>query len=81
MKAIVDVVFERPVVTFESKRALEEVNKYQGHKNIWFVGSYTVFTVPLLESGVYSSVKVAEALGVDVRITHTTYYLPSYVYD
>ena len=37
-----------------------------GKNGVWFAGSYSLYTVPLLESGVISAVRVAEQLGVKV---------------
>jgi predicted NAD/FAD-binding protein len=55
--------FERPVVTFDSLRATQELWRLQGTDGIWFVGSYSVCGVPLLETAVSSAVQVAAALG------------------
>lgn len=60
------VEFERAVVNHTSQRALAQLDKLhqQPDRRVWFCGSYASPGIPLLESGVCSSVKVAAALGV-----------------
>jgi predicted NAD/FAD-binding protein len=62
---IADFSFERPVVTFESAAAMRELQASQGRQHVWFVGAYSLFSMPLLENGLTSAIKVASSLGVD----------------
>jgi predicted NAD/FAD-binding protein len=57
---------ERPVVTHDSARAVAELRALDDEvdRRVWLVGSYASEGVPLLESGVASSLRVAERLGV-----------------
>lgn len=62
------VVLQRPVVDERSVRAvarLAELHQQPGRR-IWFCGSYAAPGVPLLESAVQSSLRVAAALGTPV---------------
>lgn len=60
------IEFERAVVNHASRRALAQLDQLhqQPDRRIWFCGSYASPGIPLLESGVCSSVKVATLLGV-----------------
>ena len=60
----VDAVFQRPIVTCKTNSALNIIEEYQGKGNIYFAGSYNVYTVPLLESGLLSAMRVSESMGV-----------------
>ncbi len=57
---------QRPVVDQQSIRGLELMDGLhsESDRRIWFCGSYASPGIPLLESGVVSSLKVAEKLGV-----------------
>jgi len=58
--------FERAVVNHQSQQALERLCRLhtEPDRRVWFCGSYASPGIPLLESGVNSSVAVAERLGV-----------------
>ncbi len=58
---------QRPVVDRRSLRGLEKLSQIhqQPGRRIWFSGSYASPGVPLLESGVVSSLIVAKHLGVN----------------
>jgi len=56
--------FERAVVTSKSLEGLRLLNKIQGKRNIYFVGSYAYEGIPLLEGCICSSLLVAEKFGV-----------------
>jgi predicted NAD/FAD-binding protein len=58
-----DAYFERPVVTPDSLRCIARLAQLQGHRNLWFCGSYAELGMPLLETAVTSSVRVATMLG------------------
>lgn len=62
---IADFSFERPVVTKSSLRAMERLQESQGKGHVWFVGAYSLNSMPLLENGVKSAMRVARRLGVD----------------
>jgi hypothetical protein len=52
------------VVTNKSLAGLRLLNKTQGARNIYFVGSYAYEGIPLLEGCVCSSLNMAEHFGV-----------------
>ena len=58
--------FERPVVTTRSADAMRRLAGIQGSGGVWFVGAYALYSVPLLENGVRSGVRVAKSLGCNV---------------
>lgn len=60
------VTLERPSVTPDSLASLERLRALHRDpkRRLWFCGSYAAPGIPLLESGVRSSLSVAEALGV-----------------
>jgi len=62
---IADFAFERPVVTAASVRAMAALQEAQGDGHVWFVGAYSLNSMPLLENGVKSAMMVARHLGVD----------------
>lgn len=62
---ISDSSFERPVVTAESVQAMATLQKAQGTGHVWFVGAYSLDSMPLLENGVKSAMVVARRLGID----------------
>lgn len=71
--------FERAVVTSKSLQGLKLLNKIQGERNIYFVGSYAYEGIPLLEGCVCSSLNVAEKFGVKRSLVFgETPELPSY---
>ena len=63
-KIISRSVFERPLVTLDTKENLERFWAMQGQRNIWFVGAYADEGVPLLEGCVSSGSRVAAHFGV-----------------
>jgi len=60
--------FERPIVTQQSLAALDTLNQLhrEADRNVWFIGSYAAYGIPLQESAVKSSVNVAHQLGVRI---------------
>jgi predicted NAD/FAD-binding protein len=62
---LADYAFDRPVVTKASVAAMRRLAAYQGRGHVWFVGAYSLYSMPLLENGVKSAMTVARALGVD----------------
>lgn len=62
---LADYSFERPVVTPSSEAAMASLATLQGKGRVWFVGAYSRYTMPLLESGVKSAFEVSRSLGVD----------------
>ena len=65
-KTLLHVRLERPVVTFESMRANEKMAEglNDSARRIWFTGSYATKGIPLLETGVRSSIALAARHGV-----------------
>jgi predicted NAD/FAD-binding protein len=60
---ISSAALQRPVVKNESKGSWEQLKDYHHRgSTIWFVGSYAVAGVPLLESGVKSSESVVQQI-------------------
>ena len=59
---------QRPVVTQRSENAWQAISELhaQPDRRIWYCGSYASHGVPLLESGVVSSLNVATALGIEL---------------
>jgi len=55
---------QRPVVTPDSLVAWERLNRLhdQPNRRIWFCGSYAAYGIPLLESGVVSSLNVVRRI-------------------
>ena len=64
-KVISSISLQRPVVDWQSLAATKQIKEFhsQPDRRIWFCGSYASEGVPLLESGVVSSLNVAERLG------------------
>ncbi len=60
------------MVSFRSVDAIGSLWKEQGKQNIWFVGSYALYGMPLLETAVSSSIAVAQRLGVKCPWTGVT---------
>ena len=58
---------QRPIVTADSVNGLEQLKEVHREPNrrLWFCGSYASSGVPLLESGLTSSIHVARRLGVE----------------
>ncbi|XP_048588313.1 uncharacterized protein LOC5514463 isoform X2 [Nematostella vectensis] len=54
--------FERPVVTVETEKALENLKAIQGQDNVWYIGAYSLPGVPLLENAANSGLMIAERL-------------------
>lgn len=61
-----DAVFTRPLMEPGTRKHLQALHEHQGENGLWFVGSYTLFTMPLLEAGVTSAMAVAERFGCRV---------------
>ncbi|KAJ2159804.1 hypothetical protein GGF46_002744 [Coemansia sp. RSA 552] len=61
-KIIGESRFRRSLVTLDSQVRIDDVHRFQGVRNIWFVGAYVAPGVPLLEGCVRSAVDVARAL-------------------
>ena len=61
-------VLQRPVVnqsSIEGWKLLEQLHDEPGRR-IWFSGSYASYGVPLLESAVVSSIRIARCLGIQI---------------
>lgn len=69
-KVVAKFEFERPVLTLASESALERLQRVNGKHGVWFVGAYSLYTMPLLESGVRSSIRVANKLLAMKRVEH-----------
>jgi len=55
--------FVRPILNSSSSRGIEELKRLQGEGGLYFVGAYSLYSMPLLENGVRSSCLVAKELG------------------
>ncbi len=67
-RVLVDLLLQRPVVgpqSWKGWRLLEQMHRQSGRRT-WFVGSYASYGVPLLETGVQSASKVAQAIGCEL---------------
>ncbi len=51
------------MVSLSSIETIKSLWELQGAQRLWFVGSYSLYGMPLLETAVSSSVKVAKQLG------------------
>ena len=60
---ISDSWFERPLLTLNSLRGIRLLKERQGKGGLYFVGAYSLYSMPLLESGVKSSCYVSTMLG------------------
>lgn len=60
---VADSQFDRPVVSLESAKGMNDLEDCQGGGGLWYVGAYALFSVPLLENGVESAIRVANRLG------------------
>jgi predicted NAD/FAD-binding protein len=61
-KILFDTWFERPVMTIETNTALDLLASIQGQGNLWFIGAYSLYSMPLLENGTRSAIRVANRL-------------------
>lgn len=66
-----DATFQRPVVTTKSKAGMDLLTAQQGKQRTWFCGAYQLYSMPLLENGVRSGLKVAAMMGARVPISCT----------
>lgn len=57
--------FERPTLNTDTCRGIDKLREAQGEGGIYYVGAYSLYSMPLLENGVRSSCKVARMLGVE----------------
>lgn len=62
------VTLQRPLVTADSVGALADLAALhrQPDRRVWYCGSYAAEGIPLLESAVLSSMRVAQALGATI---------------
>lgn len=67
-KMLAKVKFTRPIVTQQSRAALQRLKtlQFQPDNNVWFCGSYMAEKIPLLDAAVDSSVAIAEFLDIDI---------------
>ena len=63
-KVIVNSWFERPTLNSKTVKGIDTLRECQGDGGLYFVGAYSLYSMPLLENGVRSSCKVATMLGV-----------------
>lgn len=61
-KILFQHTFERPLIDMAAAAAIKVIQEMNGTNNIWFIGSYSLYGMPLLENGAQSAFKVAEAL-------------------
>ncbi len=48
--------FNRPIIDEKATKGMELLQQLQGQDNIWYVGSYALYGMPLLENGVRSGI-------------------------
>lgn len=60
---LADVTFSRPLVTLESRQAVQALRKQDSHQRILLTGSYLCDGIPLLDGAVESSLRVAHLIG------------------
>jgi hypothetical protein len=69
-KILYEFSFERPIMDRAAADAVGTLERINGTGNIWFIGAYSIYGIPLLESAVLSAYRVVERLGVQPpRIT------------
>ena len=56
------IIFERPIVTADSLKAINRLKALNGQEGIWYCGAWTAHRIPLQESGVVSALTVFQAL-------------------
>lgn len=61
---VVDAMLQRPLMNKYSLNNLNELEKHQGKNHLWLIGAYSLYSMPLLENGVRSSIRIANRLGV-----------------
>jgi len=61
-KILFQHTFERPLIDMAAAAAIKVIQQVNGTNNIWFIGSYSLYGMPLLENGAQSAFKVAETL-------------------
>lgn len=61
-KIIVDAILDRPIMTLNCEKAMNLLSKIQGKNNIYYVGAYSLYSMPLLENGCRSSIRVVNSL-------------------
>lgn len=64
-KVIVNSWFERPTLNSSTGCGIDALRDAQGDGGLFFVGAYSLYSMPLLENGVRSSCKVAKMLGAE----------------
>jgi predicted NAD/FAD-binding protein len=66
-KLLAEAKVERPVVTTESVKAIEELRELRHRKSsrLWVTGSYAQWGIPLLEAAVVSAIEVSQSFGVE----------------
>lgn len=76
-KILYEFSFERPVMDVAAATAVANLEQINGDGNIWFIGAYSIYGIPLLESAVLSAYRVVERLGIiPPRIDHSQQRLP-----
>jgi predicted NAD/FAD-binding protein len=51
-KILHEYTFERPIMDSDALQSLKTLQRINGDHNLWFVGAYSTYNMPLLESGV-----------------------------
>jgi predicted NAD/FAD-binding protein len=59
---VVDVIFERPIMTMDSMQSLDLLAEINGRDGVWFIGAYSLYSMPLLENGARSAIRVANRM-------------------
>lgn len=56
----------RAIMTPESLKATQEIKAMQGHKNLWFCGSYVEPGGTLQEESLLSAMYIAKEFGIEI---------------
>jgi predicted NAD/FAD-binding protein len=51
-KILHEYTFERPIMDSSALKSLKTLERINGQNQLWFVGAYSTYNMPLLESGV-----------------------------
>lgn len=73
-KVMLQVRFERPLMTVNSLPAIQKLQQIQGLGGIWYCGAYATYSLPLQESCVESAIHVAEQIGIRVPWKRNRWY-------
>ena len=70
-KVLYKTTYHHPIISTDSVLAQNKWSEINGHNHVWFVGAY--WRNGFHEDGVWSGIRVAQALGVDLGIFSETF--------